>query len=263
MSQRTVKILYIAIHGILALLLSGLALFIFLHQLIPTQFAFIGEVKAAPEVPYAGQTVLHIILSFVGMIPALSLPATSRNEIERALMPPMFLMMTLTNVSVIGFMTVLTTGGTIALTTIARIHLFAVLFATMLMLFMGLFHLGINTSKITQFSLLAAAGCLLIASLVPIAPALNPLDQRLWIIDRRFMILPSIIGVIAIFNYLALYLRERSQHILFRGVSISLIIAGHTLYTLRPGTVVVWLGIMLLTGGFIVGLPSGRFSQIQ
>ena len=248
----------------LALVLSAIALYIVLHQLVPAQFFPIerrGDLSL--HVPYATATLLHIILSFVGMLPALYLPATSRNEIERALMPPMYLMMTLTNISVIGFMAVLTPGGVLTLSTIARIHIFAVLFTGMLMLFMGLFHLGINTSKIRQFSLLTAAGCMLMASFVPISPTLNPLDLKLWLTDQRFMLLPVIMGILAIFNYLALYLRERSQHILFRGVSVSFIIAGHTLYTVRPSAVSVWIGIALIAGGFVVGIPRGRFSQIQ
>lgn len=263
MSQRTVKLLYIIIHAMLALALSGLALYIVLHQLIPSQISSPEQENLTLHIPNAFATLLHILLSFIGMIPALYLPATSRNEIERALMPPLYLMMTLTNIPVLGFMTVLTYGGALPLSFIARIHIFAILFTGMLMLFMGLFHLGINTSKIRQFFLLTAAGCMLLASFVPISPATNPLDQRLWITDRRFMILPAIMGFLALFNYLALYIRERSQQILFRGVSVSFIIAGHTLYTVRPSSASVWIGLALIAGGFIVGIPRGRFSQIQ
>jgi hypothetical protein len=237
-------------------MLIGMIISVFLRQIIPSQ----GIQR--PKIPYIIPSLLHVILSFIGMIPALFLPETSRNEIERKLMPLMYIGITLTNIPFLVYITVLH-GGVSNLVLPARIYLFAVLYSFMLMLFMGLFHLGINTSKITQFTLLGAAGCMLIVIMAPLSISAHPLEPNRWITDNTFSLLPLMMSVLAVFNYVALYIREKTQHILFRSGSISLVIIGHFLYLSRINTATVWIGILLFAAGIVIGIPRGRFSQLQ
>ena len=263
MKQKTLKLTYIIAHGVLVVFLSSIVLYLLIHRILPQPFETGTHDRLEPIAPFLLPTFLHIILSFIGMVPALYLPATSKNEIERVLMPPMYLSMTLTNIPVIVHAMAYREMGLIGMNPVARIYVFAILFTTILLLFMGLFHLGINTSKIFQFTLLAALGCILIAVMVPLSVAMNPMDQTMWITDRQFFLIPLLVGVIAGFNYLAIYLRERLQHSLFQSISIILIISGYLLNVSRMSGPMVWLGIIFFGIGIVIGIPRGRFSQIQ
>lgn len=263
MKLKTIKISYIVVHGLLVIILLSFVTYLLLHRLIPETFNTGNRGRLETASSYLFPTLFHIILSFIGMIPALYLPATSRNEIERKLLPPMYLCMTLTNVPVIAQVITFNGMGMIGLTTIARIHVFAMLFTSILLLFLGLFHLGINTGKIYQFTILAALGCLLITVLVPVTVSMYPMSPGRWISDRQFFLLPLILGILAAFNYVALYLREPSYQTLFKSGSLMLIIFGHVLYQLRLNPATVWIGILLLACGIFIGIPRGRFSQLQ
>ena len=251
------------VHGLLVLFLLSIVLYLLLHWLLPQPFESGNHDRLAPIAPFLLPTLFHIILSFVGMIPALYLPATSRNEIERVLMPPMYLSMTITNIPVVVQVMIFRGMGVAGMTSIARLYVFAILFTAILMLFMGLFHLGINTSKIFSFTLLSALGCILIAVLIPLSVGTKPMDQTTWVSDNQFFLIPLILGIIAGFNYIAIYLRERLQHTLFQSISLVLIITGHLLYLSHMNPTMTWLGVVVFALGIVIGIPRGRFSQIQ
>ena len=256
------KIPFIIIHGLLVLGLSGITVFISIRQAIPTYFNTRPLEHATPPFSMV-PTLLHIILSFVGMVPSLYLPDTSRNEIERRLLPPLFITITAIDISVVATFMFLTGVGSIGFTAIGRIHLFSILFSSTILLLIGLFHIGINTGKLLQFTLLSASGCLLIASLVPLSVAMYPMETSKWYADRQFLWVPAIMGVVSIVNYISLYLREQTQHNLFRSVSFTCIIVGNILYLTTLNAFFLWLGIALYGIGILLGIPRGRFSQLE
>jgi hypothetical protein len=254
MKQRTVKIAYIISHGVLSLALILMVLYLIVRHLIPT-----NHTQGTPLSGYLVPTLLHLVLSFVGMIPALYLPATSRNDIERKLMPPMYITMTLMDIQVLLHLEIIGIFGYLGPTAIAKIHLFSLLFSSLMLLFIGMFHLGINTSRIFRYSLLAALGCVLFTLFVPLQVAVYPLERSLWVTDGKFLLVPILLGGIAIFNYVALLSRERTQYTVFRSASLMAITLGNLLY-IDPHT--TWLGILLFAIGIAMGIPKERFSQI-
>jgi len=137
--------------------------------------------------------------------------------------------------------------------------LFSLLFSSLMLLFIGMFHLGINTSRIFRYSLLAALGCVLFTLFVPLQVAVYPLERSLWVTDGKFLLVPILLGGIAIFNYVALLSRERTQYTVFRSASLMAITLGNLLY-IDPHT--TWLGILLFAIGIAMGIPKERFSQI-
>ncbi len=256
MSHKTTRLVYISIHGIIVVVLAFGVGILWLGQLLPGKFD-------QDYVSYLPATGLHLLLTLAGTISALFLPMTSRNEIERDLMPPLFICMALTDIPIIIY---LVSRGVLTLpciSCIARIAIFAVLFSGILMVYLGLFHLGINTGKIIPFAVLGAAGSLLISTTVPLSVARYPFEPSQWITNRQLIFVPLLFGILAIFNYIALYIRERTKHIMFRAISISLVIVGHLLYLHRVHPSMVWAGVVLFALGTVVGIPRGRFSQLQ
>jgi hypothetical protein len=81
----------------------------------------------------------------------------------------------------------------------------------------------------------------------------------LWVTDGKFLLVPILLGGIAIFNYVALLSRERTQYTVFRSASLMAITLGNLLY-IDPRT--TWLGILLFAIGIAMGIPKERFSQI-
>lgn len=256
MSHKTARLIYISLQGFITIALAVAVAMVWLQQLIPGR-------SQQYHVSYLPAMMLHLLLTLAGTVSALFLPMTSRNEIERDLMPPLFICMALTDIPIVmylissGFLTIS------CISCVARIAIFAVLFSGVLMVYLGLFHLGINTGKIIPFTLLGAAGSLLISTTVPLSIALHPFEPSQWVTNQQLFFLPLLLGMLAIFNYIALYIRERTKHIMFRGLSISLVIVGHLLYLHRGHPSMVWIGIILFILGTVVGIPRGRFSQLQ
>lgn len=262
MKARHVKIPYIIIHGAFALVLLYLATTLYIRQVIPS-LLYSTVVAGGRSSSFLLQTICHIALSFAGALPALRLPDTSRNEIERTLLPPMYVSLTLVDIQVVGAYMAINASGGAGFTFIARTHVFALLFAMSLLLLMGLFHIGINTGKLIQFTLLAATGSLLIANMVPLSVALSPTEPAFWYAHRQFLLVPAALGLLGSFTYTTLYIRERTQHNLFRSISFAGIVLGNILYVTRWGSFSVWMGVLLFAAGIASGIPRDRFSQLQ
>lgn len=262
MKARYVKIPYIVLHGMLALVLLWMTVTLLIRQVIPA-LLYNPETQDGRSVRFLFQTACHIGLSFAGAIPSLRLPDTSRNQIERTLLAPMYLSLTLVDIQVVVAYVMLSKAGAASFSFLARTHVFALLFAMSLLLLMGLFHIGINTGKLIQFTILAATGSLLVAAVIPLSVALNPTEPALWYVDRQFLLVPATLGILGAFTYIALYARERTQHNLFRSISFTCIVLGNILYASRWGSFFVWMGILLFAVGVATGIPRDRFSRLQ
>ncbi|MDD3823493.1 MAG: hypothetical protein PHR90_09305 [Sphaerochaetaceae bacterium] len=256
------KIAYIAVHGILSVILLYFSIMVLLRQMIPNILQA-RTAEGSETARFLVPMMFHILFTFVGMIPSLRLPDTSRNEIERNLLPLTFFSFTVMDISIVASYVSMRGQGSMDFSFIGRLHLFAMLFGMTLLLLMGLFHIGINTGKLWQFTLLTAAGALLIASSVPLSVALYPKDPSLWYADRQFLILPWALGILSSFTHLSLYIRERTQHNLFRTISFTCISVGNLLFIGRSGTFSVWVGILLLAAGIVMGIPRDGFSQLE
>lgn len=263
MKSRYIQIATITIHGLLAIVLLYFAGILLIRQLIPTILNTAAMPATSVTVRFLFPTFLHILFSFMGTLPSIRLADTSRNEIERNLLPPIFFSLTLVDIFILAPYMAMANNGVAGFSLIGRIHVFALLFAMTLLLLIGLFHIGINTSRLLQFPVLALAGCLLVASSVPLSVALNPTEPALWYADRLFMMVPATIGILAAFTYYALYHREQSQHNLLRSISFMCIALGNILYVGRWGVVSVWLGLLLFTAGILLGIPRDRFAPLQ
>ncbi len=256
------RISFIVLHSLLALGILIPITLIIARQIIPSLFTS-APIEITSVSYFALPAFIHILISFLGMLPALLLPQTSRNSIERFLLPPIYMTITLLNIPVVVMYLFFKGASVIGFSVWGRVYLFALLFGAILLLFIGLFHFGINTGKLLQFTLIAAAGCMLLAILVPLSVALHPLDPIAWVMDKRFYGLPILLGILSIFNFVALLLRERTQHNLFRNMSLMLILVGNFLYLARFAIIVSWIGVAFFALGVLISVPRGRFSQIQ
>lgn len=262
MKSRYLRIAYVIIHGLLALYLVSITVTILVRQALPN-LAYTQASTKNLSVPFLIPLILHILLSVTGIIPSLRLPDTSRNEIERNLSPLMYFFLSLMDIFILVPHMALTATGMASFSFIGKTHVFAMIFFLSLLLLMGLFHMGINTGKLVQFTLLAATGSLLIAALVPLSVALHPSDPSRWPTDRQFFLVPLILGLLGILTHVAIYIRERSQHNMFRSISFTCIVSGNLLYIARAGSITIWMGIFLLAIGITMGIPRDRFSQLQ
>ncbi|MDD3365954.1 MAG: hypothetical protein PHS67_01680 [Sphaerochaetaceae bacterium] len=255
------KIVFLVLHGLLVLALALPAILLILRYIIPSLFTSTPRTIHS-ALYFVPPLLIHLLLSYLGMLPAIFLPRTSRNSIERSLLPPLYMTITLTDIPVVITYLYLSGQSSISFSFIGRIYLFAVLLSTMFLLYMGLFHFGINTGRLLQYILITIAGCLLVSMLVPLSVALDPLHPKNWFADKQFYWLPLFLGVLSAFNYIVLFLRENTQHNLFRYLSLLLILVGNFVYIARFNVIASWIGVVLYASGVLISVPRGRFSRL-
>ncbi|MGI6433163.1 MAG: hypothetical protein ACOXZ4_04825 [Sphaerochaetaceae bacterium] len=246
MKTPQIKVVYLVSHSLVTLLL----LFASLHAL----FWRHGNGMLFPFAAIA-----HMLISYVGLFPSLKLPDTSRNEIERHLLPLLFLSLTLIN----AFVAIELTSRYINPSFWAKVHLFALIFSMLLLLLLGLFRTGINAGRLFQYTFTALLLSLLLAAMIPLSVPLNPFEPSVWMRQEKVYLIVLLLGLLALASFSFLLAREKDQYSRLRNISFCCIVLGNILYGSRLSLASVWAGVVLYAVGLVLGIPHQRFSQLQ
>lgn len=205
--------------------------------------------------------IVHLVLTFIGSIPALRLSSNSRNEIDRILLPPYFLSLTLLNVFTLASFAVATSTTILPFSLIGKFYTFALAFSSIMPILIGLFHVGINKGRLVPYLLLTFLASILIAKMVPLSVALNPTQPHLWFPSSKFLLVPVGLGVIALVTFIFLYLREPSRQSFLRLVSFIAIVLANIIYILATTLVLSWVALVIFALGIVLSIPNTKFTQ--
>lgn len=254
------KYVPIILQGVLSALLLVAASHAALWLLLPSPLT-VSAVSSFEHVAWQQilfPSIVHLVISCIGAVPPLFLPQNSRNEVERRLLPLLFFAFALSDVPIFVISSLFGTFSFLPFSVISRVYVFSLLFSTLLLLFSALFHLGINTSKLSQFILLGLVIALLIASLVPLSVAGFPLQINQWISGPLFIILLAILNIISCVNYMIIYFRERSRHNLLRCGGFVFLSVANILLMTRSGLYAIWTGVLFYAAGVLLVSLRGR-----
>ncbi len=211
---------------------------------------------------YLIATLILILATLIGFINSLSLPPTSRNEVEKIILPIVFTLFTFLTMPTIVKYLLINHQFTISFTILVRFYLFSVYFSFTLLVISGIFSLGINSSKISRYILLLALLSLFIATLMHLNVASYPLQSLKWADSSIFISTLSLIGFIAIGNYFAIWVRESTQHNMLKALRILLIVVGILGYIFFPESIASLISTIIYTIGILFGLSRKRFNQL-
>jgi hypothetical protein len=249
MKRGFIKLPVTFLHGFVALFFATTAFKIYLQQSLSSYLFYLPA-------------ALHPLFSFVGSLLALRFSDNSRNEIERTILPILYLCFTFLNIPTLTTAMLLNTNYFFSLNFLGTIYIFALIFALVLLLLMGLFHFGINKGKLAQFIVLSALASLLVALTLPLSIATNPFESSLWV-GSSFYFMLLILTIIAAITFITIFLRDRNSYTFIRVISLLTVSSGSIFYVYRPSLVVTYLGLVLFIGGTLIGMPRERLTQLQ
>lgn len=249
MKRAFIKLPLAFLHGFVALYFATLAFKIYLQQGLPSYPLFVPA-------------TLHPLFSFAGSLLALRFSDNSRNEIERTILPLLYLCFTFLNIPTLVTSMLLNSTYFFSLNFLGTIYMFALIFAMVLLLLMGLFHFGINKGKLVQFIVLASLSSLLVALTLPLSIATNPFVSSLWV-SSSFYFIPLILIILALITFITIFLRDRNSYTFFRIISLLTVSIGTLLYVWRLSLFTTYLALVLFIGGTLMVMPRERFTQLQ
>lgn len=263
MSNRVIKSLYIGLFGLFILLMILLVLSLLMRVvMVQPVDSFTNRLLLNISPLYLIATIIMLISTFIGFINSLSLPPTSRNEVEKIILPIVFIsfsfliMPSIINYLLVGRIFV------ISFTYLARLYLFSAYFSFSLLVISGIFSLGINASKMSRYILFIAVLTIFIASMMDLDIASFPQRSMMW--TNRIMLISSlsVIAVVGCINYWAIYVRESTQHNMLKAVRIMLILVGIVGFISFPESIISLISILFYTVGVFFGLSRKRFNQL-
>ncbi|MHC1691655.1 MAG: hypothetical protein AB9828_01350 [Sphaerochaetaceae bacterium] len=255
----------------LALLVAQVALSVFLITmlfqtatliLIPNRISLDSTQNMRPILNnYIFPISLHIILSLIGSIP-LYLQTTSRNDMEKKLLPLLLLVLTLADIRILPWHLLLTGNTLLDPTLISTIYRFSQIFGVFLLLLAGMFQQGLNAIKYGQFLMLGSAISLLVALLAPDSAYGVSLAEAPILIDSTLRSTLLIMEALASLNFIVVYIKESNQQNLIRGLGFLLLILGNRLLGANSNLLVTIAGALAYLAALILLTMIGHSYHI-
>jgi hypothetical protein len=255
----------------LALLLAQVALSVFLITmlfqtatliLIPNRISLGSTQSMRPILnSYIFPISLHIILSLIGSIP-LYLQTTSRNDMEKKLLPLLLLVLTLADIRILPWHLLLTGNTLLDPTLISTIYRFSQIFGVFLLLLAGMFQQGLNAIKYGQFLMFGSAISLLVALLAPDSAYGVSLTEAPILIDSALRSMLLIMEALACLNFIVVYIKESNQQNLIRGLGFLLLILGNRLLGANGNLLVTITGALAYLAALILFTMIGHSYHI-
>ncbi len=263
MKRRVIKSIYIGLFGLfilsMVLLISSLLLRILFIS--PIDSSATRLIKNISDL-YVGSSIILLIATFIGFVNSLSLPPTSRNEVEKIILPIVFISFSFLIIpSVINYLLV-NRIYTMSFTFLARLYFFFAYFSSSLLVISGMFSLGINSSKMGRYILFIGVLSFFIASMMDVDIASYPQQSMLWTNREMFISTLSVIAGVGCINYWAIYIRESTQHNMLKAMRIMLILLGVIGFISFPESIISLISVFLYTIGVLFGLSRKRFNQL-
>ena len=257
------KGLYIGTFGLISLTFILLVLSLLIRVvLIQPIDSFATRLLMQIPPLYLIATIIMLMANFIGFINSLSLPPTSRNEVEKIILPIVFISFSLLIMP--SFINYLLIGHIFAIsfTFLARLYLFSAYFSFSLLVISGIFSLGINSSKMGRYIILIGVLALFIASMMDLNIVLYPQQSIKWTNREMFLSSLSVIAVVSCINYWAIYVKESTQHNMLKAMRIMLILIGTIGFISFPESVLSLVSALFYTVGVFFGLSRRRFNQL-
>ncbi|NCB01494.1 MAG: hypothetical protein EOM67_04900 [Spirochaetia bacterium] len=263
MKSKVIKGLYIGTFGLFSLLLILLMVSLLLRKSMmqPIETS-VNRLLETISPSYLASTILFIGATFVGFLNALLLPPTSRNEVEKIILPIAFISFSfLIMPNIINYLLILHLYE-ISFSFLVRLYLFAAYFSFALLVVSGIFSLGINSSKMGRYILLVGVLALYVTNMMRLDVASFPQQSLKWTDSLMFISTLSVIAIVSILNYWAIYARESTQHNMLKAIRIMLILIGIMGFISFPESIVSLVSVGIYTVGVFFGLSRRRFNQL-
>ena len=263
MNKKVIKGFYIGIFGLICLSFVMLTFSLLLRIVLiqPIDSMVNNYLKNISPI-YLVSTIVILIASFIGFINSLSLPPTSRNEVEKALLPVVFVSFSFLAIpSLVNYLLV---GHifTISFIFLARLYLFTAFFSFALLVVSGIFSLGINSSKMGRYILLIGVLALFVTTMMELNISLYPQHSIRWTNKIVFIPVLSLIAIVSCINYWAIYVRESTQHNMLKALRVMLILIGAIGFISFSTPVLSLISSLFYTVGVFFGLSRRRFNQL-
>ncbi|MDC7244740.1 MAG: hypothetical protein PQJ47_02345 [Sphaerochaetaceae bacterium] len=206
--------------------------------------------------------ILFAAGTYIGEIHSLLLPSTSKNDVDRTILPIVFFFFSLLYIpTLVGYLQV-NSLYIFPLALFGKIYIGSAFYSFVLLVLTGIYSVGINASKMYQHIIVTAVISLFIVSLIPVNSALYPLEYLRWTSSTLFISVISVLTALSVFTIWSVNKKESTQYSLLRSIRLTLIQIGAAGYILTPHSRINYLCIALYLAGIGLGFYRDRFSQL-
>lgn len=198
---------------------------------------------------YLLPSLIHL---WVALIAALLLCFFYRANIgaEARVLPLLFLVISLGNIKILPLYHSITHIFILNPFAISVLYHFSLLFSSFLFLASGLFQQTINPTKLSQYSIVAAASALFLSMIVPVSANSPSFLFEASVTDSLFLGICILINVLAILTFIiAIFEEQFSRQTFVRCLSFILMIAGNSLVAISQSTLFNILGLLFYVAG--------------
>ncbi len=211
---------------------------------------------------YVVGVILFIIGTYIGLIHAITLPSSSKNDVEKFIMPIIFFSFSFLAIPTCVNYLLIHGIYLFPLALFGKIYLGITFYSFCLLVLLGIYSIGINTSKMHQHIILMGLCIVFIVNLMPVNTTLFPQHYLQWTSTYLFVTILVALTIISLFNMWAIYIKESTQHNLLRAIRLTLIQTGALGFILNPFSYLNYVFILLYLAGIAIGFSRERFSQL-
>ncbi len=249
--RRTGIIAYALFCGALALMHLHMMFRIYVQMPIESSAT---RILSAFHPLYTPASLLFVIASGLGVLGALRLPPTSKNEIERMVSPITFTIMTFFTLPLISSFLLLEQKYVI----VEKLYLIVIFMALSFFIVTGVFQMGINSSRIKRFYALIPLLSIWVSVLTPPFSQTSDIGLLGAHLPRAVPFIMGIMTVITLITYWALYFSNKSRFVLVRALRTTFVLFGVCFFVLGTNTAQALAGSLLYTIGTSLGFYRGR-----
>jgi len=206
--------------------------------------------------------LLFVVGTYIGGIHSFKLPSSSEHDVERIISPIVFLFFSLFYIPTLLIYLQVNSIYILPLSIFGKIFICSTLYSFVLLLLQGMYSVGFNVSKMYQHIILTAVITLFVGTILPVNTALYPLKYLQWISPSTFISIITGITILTLFTIWSVYIKESTQHSLFRSIRLTLILIGAAGFLLTPLSHIRYLFVFLYLVGITLGFSKKRFSQL-
>ena len=262
-NRKLFRIIQISLWSILCLtwVLTGITLLLRSALIQPIESSS-NTILQAINPNYTIGSIVFVIGTYIGLIHSITLPSSSKNDIEKIVLPVVFFCFALLNIPSLVNYFLLNNIHLLPLSIIGKGYIGIAFFSFSLMVLLGIYTLGINTSKMYHHIILVGLLILFIVTLIPMNTSLYPQEYLKWSNPFLFITILALLTALSLFNMWSVYIKESTQHNLLRAVRLTLIQVGALGFIVFPAPYTNYFFVFMYIVGITIGFSRERFSQL-
>ncbi len=210
--------------------------------------------------PFA--SLLFVLGSAIGVIASLRLRPTSKNEVEKMILPVTYSFITLFSLPMISFFLIMEQRAVANPIFLEKLYTAILVLVFSFFVISAVFQLGMNSSKVYRFLWIVPLSSVWISTLIPPFTQQESASLHAAALPSAVILIITILALVALASYWGLYLSKMSRFNLMKALKTSFVLLGAYLFVVGTHAGIEIAGSLLYMIGTSLGFYRGRSNQL-